>query len=109
MAGPRPGGPGRAVITGHIDSPEGLGAFAALDSLHDGATIELSDVSSDTHSYHVTDRQEVEKAALDPAILSRDDGSDLLLITCIGNFDRNTLSYDSNLLITAVPDGQNGK
>ena len=34
VAGPRPGGPGRTVITGHIDSQAtGLGAFAALNEL----------------------------------------------------------------------------
>jgi hypothetical protein len=40
---------------------------------------------------------------LDPAVLRHTGNrSDILLVTCIGNFDRSALSYDSNLLITAV-------
>lgn len=104
VSGPRPGAPGRAVITGHIDSTAGLGAFAALDLLHTGDIIALHDANGSTLQFQVTARQEIEKTQLDPSLLQHTTNrSDLLLVTCIGNFDDSTLSYDSNLLITAVP------
>lgn len=104
VSGPRPGTPGRAVITGHIDSTAGLGAFAALDLLHDGDTIALGEANGRTLHFKVTARQQIEKTQLDPRLLQHTgNASDLLLVTCIGNFDDSTRSYDSNLLITAVP------
>ncbi len=106
VSGPRPGGPGRAIITGHIDSPDGLGAFAALDDVVPGDRVWLTDTAGRVHLFQVTDRQQVDKTQLDPAVLITTAGgavSDVVLVTCIGAFDRSTLSYDSNLLITAVP------
>lgn len=106
VSGPRPGAPGRAVITGHIDSPAGLGAFAALDGLHDGDPVVLIGTDGDSRRYRVTGRQEIEKTNLNPALITRTSNrSDLLLVTCIGNFNSSTLSYESNLLITAVQIG----
>lgn len=104
VAGPRPGGPGRTVITGHIDSREaGLGAFAALDAVNPGDRVTVATADSRVVEYVVTARDEVEKSRLDPAILRGTTASDLLLITCIGVFDDATRSYESNLLITASP------
>lgn len=105
VSGPRPGMPGRAVITGHIDSAAaGLGAFAALDLLHPGDSIALTEADGRKLHFEVSARQEVEKTQLDPRILQRTTNtSDLLLVTCIGDFDYATRSYESNLLITAVP------
>ncbi|MET3803142.1 hypothetical protein ABIB25_000126 [Nakamurella sp. UYEF19] len=105
VSGPRPGMPGRAVITGHIDSAAaGLGAFAALDLLHTGDTMTLAQADGRTLHFKVTNRQEIQKTQLDPRLLQRTtNASDLLLVTCIGDFDYSTRSYQSNLLITAVP------
>lgn len=104
VSGPRPGAPGRAVITGHIDSTAGLGAFAALDLLRSGDAIALHEADGRILQFKVTDRQQIEKTQLDPGLLQHTTNvSDLLLVTCIGNFNYSTRSYDSNLLITAVP------
>ncbi len=105
VSGPRPGMPGRAVITGHIDSAAaGLGAFAALDLLHTGDTITLAEADGQTLHFKVTNRQEIQKTQLDPRLLQRTTNtSDLLLVTCIGDFNYSTHSYQSNLIITAVP------
>lgn len=105
VSGPRPGMPGRAVITGHIDSAAaGLGAFAALDLLHPRDTITVTDADGRTLHFKVTARQEIQKTQLDPRLLQRTTNiSDLLLVTCIGDFNYSTRSYESNLLITAVP------
>lgn len=103
-SGPRPGTPGRTVITGHIDSTAGLGAFAALDLLRNGDTIALNEANGRILHFRVSARQEIEKTQLDPLLLQRTTNvSDLLLVTCIGSFNYSTRSYDSNLLITAVP------
>jgi sortase (surface protein transpeptidase) len=103
-AGPMPGGPGRAVIAGHIDSPRGLGAFAALVDLSTGDRIAVTSTDGAVRQYVVSERLEIEKADLDPGMLDRQDVSDLLLVTCIGEFNRRTLSYESNLLIVATPE-----
>jgi len=106
VSGPRPGADGRAVIAGHIDSPAGLGAFAALDLLDEGDPILLIGADRRTHNYRVIDRREIEKANLDPSFLHRTPNqSDLLLVTCIGSFDQSARSYESNLLVTAVQVG----
>lgn len=107
VSGPRPGAPGRAVITGHIDSTAGLGAFAALDLLRSGDAISLHEADGRILQFRVTTRQQIEKTQLDPGLLQHTtNSSDLLLVTCIGNFNYSTRSYDSNLLITAVPVSQ---
>jgi len=107
VSGPRPGTPGRAIITGHIDSTAGLGAFAALDRLHTRDTLALTEAAGRILHFRVTARQQIEKAQLDPRLLqSTTNASDLLLVTCTGTFDYSTHSYESNLLITAVPVGQ---
>lgn len=105
VAGPRPGRAGRAVITGHIDSASaGLGAFAALDLLHPGDPITLAEADGRILHFRVTDRQEIQKTQLDPRLLQQTENpSDLLLVTCVGDFNYSTRSYESNLLITAVP------
>jgi len=104
VSGPRPGAPGRAIITGHIDSTAGLGAFAALDRLHNGDTVALNEAAGEVLHFRVTARQQIEKTHLNPRLLqSTTNASDLLLVTCTGTFDHSTRSYESNLLITAVP------
>ncbi|MEO5832538.1 MAG: class F sortase [Nakamurella sp.] len=104
VAGPRPGGPGRTLITGHIDSrAAGLGAFAALDALNPGDHVSVTTADGRVLDYLVSRRDEIEKTQLDPALLRGSDTSDLLLITCIGVFDEAARSYESNLLITAIP------
>jgi len=104
VSGPRPGAPGRAIITGHIDSTAGLGAFAALDRLHTRDTLALTEAAGRVLHFRVTARQQIEKTHLDPRLLQNTtNASDLLLVTCTGTFDYSTHSYESNLLITAVP------
>lgn len=107
VSGPRPGAQGRAVIAGHIDSPTGLGAFAALDLLDEGDPIFLIGTDGKTRNYRVTDRREIEKTDLDPSLLRHTPNqSDLLLVTCIGTFDYSARSYESNLLVTAAQVGR---
>jgi len=67
VSGPRPGAPGRAIITGHIDSTAGLGAFAALDRLHTRDTLALTEAAGRVLHFRVTARQQIEKTHLDPA------------------------------------------
>ena len=105
VAGPRPGGPGRTLITGHIDSrTQGVGAFAALDDVAIGDAITITTADNQTLAYRVTARDDIVKTQLDPAVLLGSSASDLMLITCIGDFDTRTHSYESNLLVTAEPD-----
>ncbi len=91
VSGPRPGAPGRAIITGHIDSTAGLGAFAALDRLHNGDTLALTEAAGKVVHFRVTARQQIEKTHLDPRLLQNTtNASDLLLVTCTGTFDYST-------------------
>lgn len=106
--GPAPGEPGAAVIAGHVDSREqGRGAFFDLRRLEVGSRVEVTDSDGNTQRFDVVARRTYDKATL-PAdeLFSREGSSQLVLITCGGDFDRDAGSYRENVVIYAQPSGQ---
>lgn len=103
--GPEPGTPeGSAVIAGHVDDRSGPGAFLALTAAEKGdeVVVELADGTSTT--YRVVARTTVAKPELAVDDLFRRDGPSLLhLVTCAGEWSRQTGRYTDNLDITAEP------
>lgn len=95
---------GATVLVGHVDSAEyGPGAFYRLDKVTVGSIVRLSD-GSRTVSYAVRSLAYVPKATGLPADLFRSSGSpQLVLISCGGSFDRASLSYRDNVVVTAIP------
>lgn len=102
--GPRPGEPGATVLAGHLDSPDyGTGPLARLSGIQAGERVTIT-ASGQTTTYAVSSVTRYEKTQLDLAALFRREGADVLhVVTCAGTFDRETRSYDENVVVVARP------
>ena len=109
--GPTPGEPGAAVIAGHVDSrQQGRGAFFDLRRLDVGARVKVTDSAGDVQRFDVVARRTYDKASLPADMLfSRTGPSQLVLITCGGDFDRGAGSYRDNVVIYAQPSSASGR
>ncbi len=103
--GPAPGEPGSAVLAAHVDlARQGPGVFFNLRSLEPGDVIHVAFSDGTTEAYRAVARTIYDKADLPTeAIFSRDGPPILTLITCGGGFNRSVGSYDSNVVVYAVP------
>jgi LPXTG-site transpeptidase (sortase) family protein len=100
---PSPGDAGSSVLAGHIAFDGRPGAFRNLADTEVGALVEVTLLDGTTRSFRVTAVQQFAKDEL-PDELFRTDGLPILtLITCGGTFQRSLGSYDSNIVVTAVP------
>jgi hypothetical protein len=108
--GVRPGEPGSAVLVGHVDAAgQGPGAFFGLRDIDIGARISVVDDRGAGQDFEVVARREYLKAELPVASLfGRGGPAVLTLITCGGAFDPETRSYESNIVVHAVPAGAEG-
>ncbi|GAA2005936.1 class F sortase [Nakamurella flavida] len=103
--GPTPGNDtGSAVLSGHVDAADqGPGTFARLGDLQPGDAIEVTDSTGASRSFSVVAREEWQKADVPlDRIFDRGGEGRLVLITCGGAFDRETLGYQDNIAVTAV-------
>jgi LPXTG-site transpeptidase (sortase) family protein len=101
--GARPGEAGNAVIAGHVNNGVGLsGVFARLGELSIGARISVADVSGRTLNYVVIQkaRYDTRNAPLEE-IFTIQGPSQLVLITCEGDWDPVSRSYDKRLVVVA--------
>jgi LPXTG-site transpeptidase (sortase) family protein len=103
--GPSPGAPGSSVLSGHVSSrSQGRGVFFDLKRLEPGdqVWVEYEDGSSAT--FEVVGVEIVDKGDLPTdRIFARSGDPVLTLITCGGGFSRALNSYDSNVVVVAVP------
>ena len=104
--GPAPGEGGSAVLAAHVDlAGQGSGVFFDLDRLDVGDPIAVDHTDGTTTRYRVIARTEYLKDDLPlDAVFSRTGPPVLTLITCGGGFNRSSRSYDSNVVVYAVPD-----
>lgn len=101
-----PGGTrGSTVIVGHRDGVnQGTGAFAALDDLRPGDSIEIERADGVLIGYTVVARESFDKSRVPfRELFSKSGPARLTLITCGGPFDSSTLGYTDNIVITALP------
>ena len=100
-----PGGAvGSAVIAGHVDSrTEGVGVLSVLPQLTEGEPVLVRDATGRTATYRVAARREYGKYDLPREVFRRDGPPQLVLITCGGRFDPAARSYESNIVVYAVP------
>lgn len=101
--GAKPGGPGRAVMAGHVDSKSGPAIFYRLRDLAPGAVIVVTlGGNSETLRYVVqgTATYAEHEAPLD-RIFGPSDRSELILITCAGDFDFAVGAYPERLVVYA--------
>ena len=108
--GPSPGEPGSAVLAAHVDlSESGPGVFFNLRTLEEGDGIAVLHADGSEINYRVVARVTYEKDELPlDVIFSREGPPVLTLITCGGSFDSSASRYDSNIVVYAVPDIDNG-
>jgi hypothetical protein len=102
--GPSPGGPGSAVIAGHLNWRGANGIFARLDEIPVGATITVVYDDGSERDFIVSTVEMVPKPAVAVNGTFAREGERLLrLITCGGEFEREVRSYRSNVVVTAIP------
>jgi hypothetical protein len=100
--GPRPGDPGPAVITGHLDSVRGPGVFAKLGRVKPGDDVVVTRRDGVQVRFIVTRIDRYPKRAFPTRnVYGPTDASELRVITCGGNFDRQQRSYDDNIVVFA--------
>jgi Sortase domain len=98
---------GATVLAAHVDSLRyGLGPFARLKDLQQGAELKVSDADGATTTYRVEKITRIGKAELvDTGVFDRGGKPRLHLITCGGSFDQQTRTYSDNVIVTATPVG----
>jgi hypothetical protein len=98
---------GSTVIVGHRDSAtQGSGALFGIEELPLGSTISVTAQDGTTHEFIVDSVELIDKSLLPaeaPRIFALTGDYRLVLITCGGAFDESIRSYESNVVITALP------
>lgn len=96
---------GSIVVVGHVDSAiQGTGAFFTLNRIADNAVITLITADHRAWRYRVVAREEFPKPSVPSAeLFARTGPLRLTLVTCGGAYDRQTKSYQDNVIITALP------
>jgi LPXTG-site transpeptidase (sortase) family protein len=104
--GPRPGERGSAVLAAHVDlASQGPGVFFDLSTLEPGDRVTVEYEGGEELGFRVIARVIYDKTDLPlDVIFSREGPEVLTLITCGGGFNRQVQSYDSNVVVYAVPD-----
>ena len=102
--GPRPGEPGRTVIIGHLDTPNGPAVFANLPAASRRDAVVVIDGAGRHHRYRVVNAISITKRHFPTAqVFAPTAVSTLALITCGGRFDRRSGHYDQNMVVFARP------
>lgn len=101
--GSLPGQSGSAVLAAHVTWHGERGPFFSLGDLDPGATIEVEFSDGSVVGFQAASRSTYAKPDLPTArIFAQDVPPILYLITCGGDYDRNSRSYDDNVVVTAV-------
>ncbi len=107
--GTRPGMQGNAVIAGHVDY-HGIGpvVFWDLHTLTPGTAVFVTDDQGKQRRFLVTEIQvyPADNAPL-PKIFGATSETNLNLISCIGDFDPGSASYNSRIVVFTRWDGVN--
>jgi LPXTG-site transpeptidase (sortase) family protein len=102
--GPSPGGPGSAVLVGHVDSRvAGPGVFFRLSSLRQGDEVRVQLAGGRWRAFEVVSRRLVPKDDIPAGAFVRHGRPILTLITCGGGFDPAVGAYTHNVVVAAVP------
>jgi sortase (surface protein transpeptidase) len=105
--GPGVGGPGNALLDGHVDWGGRLRVFGFLKELAPGDQIQLTDADGNVYTYRVqwTQLFEADTAPLDQ-IFEEGTDQEVTLITCGGDFDPSIHTYLSRWVVRAVRSDQ---
>jgi Sortase domain len=101
-AGPAPGDVGPAVLAGHVDSRTGPAVFYRLREVAVGDEVLVDRGDGTTARFTVTAVGRYPKTAFPTAeVYGPTPDAELRLITCGGDFDRETRSYRDNVVVYA--------
>jgi len=104
LAGPRPGAPGNAAVAGHVDWGGKVRPFWRLSELKPGDTIEVL-AGDGTYRFAVQwSRWYDANESLLGDVFGSSSVPEITLITCGGEFDRQTRQYLSRMVVRAVLD-----
>ena len=100
--GPTPGGPGSAVIAGHLDWKHVRGIFNRLADTKPGDAVTVTYADGSAHAFVVDTVELVDKPAVAMnGTFARDGAPVLRLVTCGGGFDTTARSYRDNVIVFA--------
>ncbi len=100
-----PGERGSAVLAAHVDlASQGPGVFFNLRTVDEGdiVEVEFSDGTVDVFRVEARTVYQKDELPLD-TIFAREGAPVLTLITCGGGFSESSGSYDSNVVVYAIP------
>ncbi|MDF1595298.1 MAG: class F sortase [Acidimicrobiia bacterium] len=103
--GPRPAESGSAVLAAHVDlANQGPGVFFRLRDVDPGDIVAVGFSDGSVRRFRVEARTIYQKDELPlDTIFAREGSPVLTLITCGGGFSESAGSYDSNVVVFAVP------
>lgn len=100
--GPKPGSPGNAVIDGHVDNALTIpGVFEHLGELKSGDVIMVADQDDRVLTYAVTSVQKYSPDASTTSIFTTTGPSQLVLITCDGDWVNSEHQFNERLVVVA--------
>jgi LPXTG-site transpeptidase (sortase) family protein len=95
---------GNIVLAGHVDyAGYGPAAFWKLHDLRLGDHIEIQTKDGRRFAYYVVSIDTVPADTPPDEFVSATATEQVTMITCTGGFERSTLSYNSRLIVRAVP------
>lgn len=99
---PAPGALGPAVVLGHVDSYRGPAVFYSLGQLSPGDAVYVDRADGSTATFTVTHLEWYRQDGFPTEKVYGDlDYAGLRLITCSGEYDRETGRYSHNLIVFA--------
>lgn len=97
--GPLPGKQGSAVISGHVNGTDGKdGVFFELKLLKQGDTLYVEELDGTITAFIVRETQVFDPGYAED-VFAMNVGAHLNLITCDGEWDETTQSYDKRLVV----------
>jgi sortase (surface protein transpeptidase) len=101
--GATPGHDGSAVLAGHVTWHGERGPFYAIGDLAPGSEIEVEFSDGTTATFQAVARSSYAKLDLPTARLFAQNTPPILhLVTCGGDYDGRSRSYEDNIVVTAV-------
>jgi len=101
--GARPGDEGSAVLAAHISYDGVDGVFRHLADLAAGDTVSVQFADGAERAFRVTEVAQYGKSELPADVWARAGTTELVLITCGGEFDAVAGSYEDNVVAYATP------
>lgn len=103
--GPSPGEEGSAVLAAHVDlAGPGKGIFYDLEDMEPGDLVSVTYSDGSSADFEVRARSVYLKTELPiETIFSQTGQPTLTLVTCGGAFSQSARSYDSNVVVYAMP------